>query len=205
MKPRRLRREFFLQPTLKVSQALLGKYLIHEYQGRKLGGMIVETEAYIGWRDKAAHSYGGRRTRRNEVEYGSGGHVYIYMVYGLHYQLNFVTAGKDEPECVLIRALEPTDGIDLMRKLRRRQGRASKGIINLTNGPGKLCQALHLDKTLYGYDLCSAGSKFYVEDRGAKVPAGRIKKGPRVGIDYAGPYWSKIHWRFQLDNRGNKF
>lgn len=200
MKPRRLRREFFLQPTLKVSQALLGKYLIHEYQGQKLGGLIVETEAYIGRRDRAAHSYGGRRTRRNEVEYGLGGHVYIYMVYGLHYQLNFVTAGQDEPECVLIRALEPTDGVEAMKKLRR-----TDNLRNLTNGPGKLCQALHLDKSLYGADLCARGAKFYLEDRGAKITSSQIKKGPRVGIDYAGPYWSKIHWRFQLDNRDNKF
>lgn len=200
MKPRRLRREFFLQPTLEVSKALLGKYLIHEYHGQKLGGLIVETEAYIGRRDRAAHSYGGRRTRRNEVEYGLGGHVYIYMVYGLHYQLNFVTAGQDEPECVLIRALEPTDGVEVMKKLRR-----TDSLRNLTSGPGKLCQALHLDKSLYGADLCAPGSKFYLEDRGVKIAPGRIKKGPRVGIDYAGPYWSKIHWRFQLDNRDNKF
>jgi DNA-3-methyladenine glycosylase len=182
MKPRRLRRDFFLRPTLDVSRSLLGKYLVHEYGGRKLGGMIVETEAYIGRRDRAAHSYGGRRTRRNEVEYGPGGHVYIYMVYGLHYQLNFVTAGRDRPECVLIRALEPSDGLATAKQL--------------TNGPGKLCRALHLDKRLYGADLCAPGASLYLEDRGVKITAGRIGKGPRVGIAYAGPYWSRVHWRF---------
>lgn len=170
----RLRRPFFLQPTLKVSQALLGKYLVHEYKGQKLAGMIVETEAYIGRRDRAAHSYGGRRTKRNEVEYGPGGHVYIYMVYGMHYQLNFVTAGRDEPECVLVRALDWVEG------------------------PGRLCRALHLDKSLYGLDLCAPGARLYLEDRGIKITAKQIKKGPRIGIDYAGPYWSKIHWRFRL-------
>jgi DNA-3-methyladenine glycosylase len=198
MKPLRLRREFFLQPTLDVSKALLGKYLVHEYKGQKLVGMIVETEAYIGHRDRAAHSYGGRRTRRNEVEYGPGGHVYIYMVYGLHYQLNFVTAGKDSPECVLIRALEPVAGLETMKKLRH-----SGNLRNLTNGPGKLCQALHLDKTLYGVDLCAPGSKFFLEDRDVKLVSGRIKKGPRIGIDYAGPYWSKVNWRFWV--RDNPF
>ncbi len=161
--------------------------------------MIVETEAYIGKKDRAAHSYGGRRTKRNEIEYGIGGHVYIYMVYGLHYQLNFVTAGKDEPECVLIRALEPTDGIDAMKKFRHQKDER-----NLANGPGKLCQALHLDRSLYGHDLCAKGSKFYIEDRGVKVLPGRIKKGPRIGIDYAGPYWAKVHWRFWLDRKEGK-
>ncbi len=179
----RLRRGFFLQPTLKVSRDLLGKYLVHEYKGKKLAGMIVETEAYIGRRDRAAHSYGGRRTKRTEVEYGIGGHVYIYMVYGMHYQLNFVTAGKDEPECVLIRALIPAEGV--------------KG---KTDGPGKLCKALHLDRSLYGADLCAPGARLYLEDRGVKIPAREIKKGPRIGIDYAGPYWSRVHWRFWLDN-----
>ncbi len=189
----RLRRRFFLQPTLKVSRDLLGKYLVHEYKGQKLAGMIVETEAYIGRRDKAAHSFGGRRTARNEVEYGVGGHVYIYMVYGIHYQLNFVTAGKDQPECVLIRALMPTDGIEVMKKLRK-----TSKLHNLASGPGKLCQARHLDKSLYGHDLCAPGAKFYLEDRGTRIPAGRVKKGPRVGIDYAGPYWAKVHWRFYV-------
>src|SRR3989338_5479762 len=191
---RRLQRGFFLKPTLDVSKALIGKFLIHEYKGQKLGGMIVETEAYIGKKDKAAHSYRGRRTPRTEVEYGAGGPVYIYMVYGMHYQLNFVTAGKEERECVLIGALEPVAGIETMKKLRK-----TRDLNNLTNGPGKLCQALHLDKTLYGADLCARDSKLYIEDRGVKVGSREIKKGQRIGIDYAGPYWARVHWRFWLD------
>lgn len=186
-----LPRNFFLHTTLEVAKSLLGKFLIHEYRGKKIGGMIVETEAYIGPEDRAAHSHKGRRTKRNEVEYGPGGHVYIYLVYGLHLQLNFVTKGKEEPECVLIRALEPTDGIDLMKKFRHTDNKA-----NLTNGPGKLCQALNLSRSLNGHDLCEKGTHFYIEDRGIVVPKNKISKGPRIGIDYAGPYWSKVHWRF---------
>ncbi|MBN3033308.1 MAG: DNA-3-methyladenine glycosylase [Candidatus Saganbacteria bacterium] len=186
MKPRRLARRFFLQPTLVVAKALLGKYLVREYRGRRLAGRIVETEAYIGRRDRAAHSYGGRRTARNEVEYGPGGHVYIYMVYGMHYQLNFVTGGREAPECVLVRALEPAGGV---------RGE--------TNGPGKLCRALHLDRSLYGVDLCARDSRFYLEDHGGKIKPGAIGKGPRIGIGYAGRYWSRVHWRFFLKN--NRF
>jgi len=155
--------------------------------------MIVETEAYVGKEDRASHSFGGRRTKRNEVEYGLGGHVYIYLVYGLHYQLNFVTAGVNEPECILIRTLRPTDGIEFMKKFRHTNKES-----NLTNGPGKLCQALKLDKSFYGYDICQKNAKLYVEDRGIKISTKQIKKGPRVGIDYAGPKWSKVPWRFYI-------
>jgi DNA-3-methyladenine glycosylase len=190
---KRLIREFFTRPTLDVSKDLLGKFLIHEYHGKRIGGMIVETEAYVGKEDRASHSFGGRRTKRNEVEYGLGGHVYIYLVYGLHYQLNFVTAGVNEPECILIRTLRPTDGIEFMKKFRHTNKES-----NLTNGPGKLCQALKLDKSFYGYDICQKNAKLYVEDRGIKISTKQIKKGPRVGIDYAGPKWSKVPWRFYI-------
>jgi DNA-3-methyladenine glycosylase len=195
MANQKLTRNFFLKPTLSTAKALLGKYLVHEYRGKKIGGMIVETEAYVGKKDKASHAYKGRRTLRNEVEYGIGGHVYIYLVYGLHLQLNFVTAGKDEPECVLIRALEPTDGVELMKKFRKINNEG-----NLTNGPGKLCQALNLNRSLNGHDLCGKGSHFYIEDRGINISSKQIAKGPRIGIDYAGPLWSKIHWRFWIKN-----
>ncbi|MFA4843858.1 MAG: DNA-3-methyladenine glycosylase [Candidatus Margulisiibacteriota bacterium] len=191
IRPSRLARDFFFPSTLEVAKSLLGKFLIHEYHGQKIGGMIVETEAYVGKKDKASHAYKGKRTQRNEVEYGSGGHVYIYLVYGLHLQLNFVTAGRDEPECVLVRALEPVDSLDLMKKFRQTNNEA-----NLTNGPGKLCQALNLNRSLNGHDLCEKSSHFYIEDRGIIIPSKDIKKAPRIGIDYAGPYWSKIHWRF---------
>ena len=193
MNTRRLPREFYLQPTLDVSKMLLGKFLVHEYRGRKLSGMIVETEAYIGPADKASHAYGGKKTDRNQIEYLIGGHIYIYLVYGLYWQFNITTAYHDQPECVLIRALEPVEGIDLMKKYRQ-----TTAIENLTSGPGKLCQALKLDRNCYGHDLCARGAKVYVEDRGIKIPKKPICCGPRVGIDYAGPRWSKIPWRFWL-------
>jgi len=195
MKVHRLPREFFLQSTLKVSQLLLGKFLIHEYRGQKIGGMIVETEAYIGPEDRASHAFGGKQTPRNLAEYLVGGHVYIYLVYGMHWQLNFSTSFHGRPECVLIRALEPTDGTFVMQRLRR-----IKDIRNLTSGPGKLCQALKLDKSYYGYDLCQKNSKLYLEDRGVKTPKKQIASGPRIGIDYAGPHWSKKPWRFWIKN-----
>ncbi|MFA6170705.1 MAG: DNA-3-methyladenine glycosylase [Candidatus Margulisiibacteriota bacterium] len=189
----RLPREFFTRPTLEVAKDLLGKYLVHEEHGQRLCGMIVETEAYVGREDAASHSYGGRRTGRNEIEYGPGGHVYIYLVYGLHWQLNFVTSVANEPECVLIRALEPVEGVAKMKTYRHTDDPAK-----LTNGPGKLCQALHLNKSFNGYDLCDKKAKFFVEDRGIEVAAEAVKRGPRIGIDYAGPRWSKIDWRFWI-------
>lgn len=164
-----------------MAKELLGKFIVHRFHGSKLAGMIVETEAYIGGLDRASHAYNGRRTKRNEVEYGPGGHVYIYLVYGLHYQLNFVTCEEDQPECVLIRALEPAENVT-----------------ERTDGPGRLCKALKLDRALYGYDVCQRGAEFYLEDRGVNISAKMIKKGPRIGIDYAGPKWSRVNWRFWL-------
>jgi len=133
----------------------------------------------------------------------------------MYWQLNFSTFKKDKPECVLIRALEPKEGIDLMiknRKLKKPKNPTSKvrysdrsvGAIDerflkkLCFGPGVLCQALNLDKSFYGYDICQKKAIFFVEDRGMKIKASQIARGPRIGIDYAGPYWSKIPWRFWL-------
>jgi DNA-3-methyladenine glycosylase len=195
---KRLTRQFFIQPTLKVAKQMLGKFLIREINGKKVGGMIVETEAYIGPEDKASHAFGGKITERNMAEYMRGGHVYIYLIYGMYWQLNISTFRKGKPECVLIRALEPTDGIDVMKKYRK-----IKEVRNLTNGPGKLCEALKLDKKFYGYDVCKKGGKLYLEDRGVRIKPSQIKTSPRIGIDYAGPYWSKVPWRFYIKN--NKF
>lgn len=180
----RLSREFFVQPTLKVSKALLGKVLVRIWQGKRLAGKIVETEAYIGPRDKASHAYLGKKTPRNQAEFMIGGHVYIYLVYGMYWQFNISTEQEGKPECVLIRALEPIEGID-----------------ESTNGPGKLCRALKLDKSFYGEDLCRS-SRIWLEE-GEEIKSSQIVKAPRIGIDYAGPYWSKIPWRFYI--KDNKF
>jgi len=179
-----LGREFFTRPTLEVAQKLLGKTLVRIWRGKRLAGKIVETEAYIGPKDKASHAYLGKKTPRNKAEFMVGGHVYIYLVYGMYWQLNVSTETKGKPTCVLIRALEPLEGIG-----------------EPTNGPGKLCRALKLNKSFYGEDLCCS-SRIWLEE-GPEIPKTKIARSPRVGIDYAGPYWSKIPWRFYI--KDNKF
>jgi len=173
---KKLGREFYIRPTLTVSKDLLGKYIVRKIGKKELAGKIMETEAYIGPQDKASHAYKGKITNRNKVEYFSGGYVYIYLVYGMYWQLNIVTSKKNKPECVLIRALDLGKSAD---------------------GPGKLCNYLKLDKSFYGEDLTKS-NRIWLEDRGEKVFSNRISAMPRVGIDYAGPYWSKRKWRFVI-------
>jgi len=195
-------RRFYTQPTLEVAQKLLGKYLVRIYQGERLVGKIVETEAYLGPRDKASHGYLNRKTARNEAEFLIGGHIYIYLVYGMYWQLNISTYQADKPECVLIRALEPIEGLEIMAKNRNFNSKelTLKEIKNLTNGPGKLCQALALDKSFYGEDLTKS-QRIWLEP-GEKINPSQIKKAKRIGIDYAGPYWANRLWRFYLkDNQ----
>lgn len=189
----KLGRIFFTQPTLKAAKELLGKYLIRKYRGRKIVGKIVETEAYIGPVDKASHAYGGKRTPRNHAEYLRGGHIYIYLVYGMYWQFNISTCKEGMPECVLIRAVKP---ISLLRD--KAQIAKCKNT-NLTNGPGKLCRYFKLDKSFYGEDVVNS-PRIWLEDRGEKVKPAQMAKGPRIGIDYAGPFWSKIKWRFWIKN-----
>jgi DNA-3-methyladenine glycosylase len=181
---KRLKREFFIKPTLEVAKSLLGKVLVRIYRGKRLAGKIVETEAYIGPQDKASHAYLGKRTPRNRAEFMVGGHLYIYLVYGMYWQLNISTETEGKPTCVLIRALQPIEGIAVA-----------------TNGPGKLCRALRLNGGFYGEDLCRS-KRIWLEE-GGKVKTNQIVKTSRVGIDYAGSYWSKIPWRFYI--KDNKF
>lgn len=194
----RLAREFFLQPTLSVAKSLLGKVLVRVYKGKRISGKIVETEAYIGPRDRASHAYLGKRTKRNRAEFLIGGHIYIYLVYGMYWQLNISTEKEGVPTCVLIRALGPQEGIEEMVFLR---GVTPNELRNLTNGPGKLCQALALDSSFYAEDLCQS-KRIWLED-GEKIKERDIVKTSRIGIDYAGPYWSKIKWRFYI--KGDEF
>src|SRR5688500_3974024 len=185
----RLNREFFTrQDTLAVARDLLGKLLVvPDAAGRRVSGMIVETEAYLGEIDKAAHSYGGRRTARNEITYAEGGHVYVFFVYGMYYQLNLVTGLVDHPHVVLIRAVEPVDGIEIMRE---RRGEMKD--TNLTSGPGKLCIALNITRDLNGEDLM--GERIWVEEY-QSFKKTEIASGPRVGIDYAEEFVD-LPWRF---------
>jgi len=155
-------------------------------------GRIVESEAYIGPADKACHASRGR-TPRTEIMFGRAGHAYVYLIYGFHYMLNIVTEREDFPSAVLIRAVEPLKGIKLMQARR-----GLEKLTHLASGPGKLCTAFAIDRTLNGNDMC--GWTMYVEDRGDPSP--KIKTTPRIGIDYAGK-WKHKPWRFLIN--GNQF
>ncbi|MCD6528622.1 DNA-3-methyladenine glycosylase [bacterium] len=182
----RLKRKFFTRSTLEVAKDLLGKYLVRKIGKRKLVGKIVETEAYIGPKDKASHSYKGKITERNKAEYLIGGCVYIYLVYGMYWQLNITTSKEGKPECVLIRAIEPIKGL----------GKIIKKSEIPTNGPGKLCKWLKLDKSFYAEDLTKS-KRLWIEE-GEKIKEDQIVRARRIGIDYAGLYWSRRKWRFYI-------
>jgi DNA-3-methyladenine glycosylase len=183
---KRLNRNFYNRSTLKIAKELLGKCLVMEKDGKYVSGKIVETEAYIGPDDPASHAYRGP-TSRNKVMFGNPGYAYVYLTYGMHHCLNFVTERKGFPAAVLIRALEPVDGIEIMKK-RRQTG----NLENLTNGPAKLCQALGIDRTLNGADLCS--DIIYVEDQG-NMPT-KIISTSRIGIKEG----KDKKWRFYIKN-----
>jgi len=192
-----LPREFYTRGgVLTVARDLLGQRLVvPAADGTRVAGIIVETEAYRGPADRASHAFGGRRTRRTETMYSVGGTAYVYFVYGMHYQFNVVTGVADVPHAVLVRALEPTEGLALMRA--RRRGAADR---ELTSGPGKLCQALGIDRALDAADLL--GPRVWIERVERPVPRAAIARGPRVGIDYA-KEWTAVPWRFWI--RGNAF
>lgn len=193
---RKVSRKFYLrQDTITIARDLLGKLIVvPDKDGKRVSGMIVEVEAYCGISDKAAHSHGGRRTARNEVTYGIGGHAYVFFVYGMYYQLNFVTGPQNHPQVVLIRAVEPLEGIERMRS--RRGAMKDK---NLTSGPGKLCIAFGIDRSLNGADL--AGDKMWVENC-RFIGDDQIAVGKRIGIDYAAED-AERPWRFWV--KGNEF
>ena len=193
----KLGREFYTRAdTLSVARELLGKRLVVPAPtGERVSGRVVETEAYLGAEDMASHAYGGRRTARTETMYAVGGTAYVYFVYGMHHQFNAVTGERDSPHAVLVRALEPEEGVEWMR-----ERRPSKSDRELTSGPGKLCRALGIDMTFNRADL--TGPHVWLEDAGDGVAPAAIASGPRVGIAYAGDYVSKP-WRFWL--KGNPF
>lgn len=181
---------FLSSDTPALAQGLLGKLLVvPDDSGHRVSGMIVEAEAYLGIADRAAHSYGGKRTSRTEIMYAAGGHVYVFFVYGMYYQLNFVCGPEDHPHAILIRAVEPAEGIELMRTRR--------GLMkdrNLTSGPGKLCIAMGIDRSFNGEHL--AGDRIFIEEF-RKIPRNAVGSGPRVGIAYAGVDALKP-WRFWI-------
>ncbi len=193
-----LNREFYNRDALIVAKELLGKVLVHELYGQKISAKIVETEAYMGINDKAAHSYGGRRTQRVEVMYGGPGFSYIFFIYGIHYCFNIVTREQGNPQAVLIRAVEPIKGLDIIagNRFGKTYSQLSKSKMkNLTNGPGKLCKALAIDRNLNGEDLC--GKKLYVEE--GESDKFSIVSAKRVGIDYAEEA-KDYPWRFYIED-----
>lgn len=178
------------EDAIEVSRDLLGKLLVvPAADGSRVSGMIVETEAYLGVIDKAAHSYGGRRTARNEITYSAGGHVYVFFIYGMYYQLNIVTGQAGQPHVTLVRAIEPMEGIGIMQE---RRGQMPQE--NLTSGPGKLCIAMAIDRSLNGEDLL--GERIWVEDCRSFADSD-ISAGPRIGIDYAAEF-ADMPWRFWI-------
>lgn len=179
---KRLKRKFYTRDTLQVAKDLLGKKLV---KGEKKG-KIVETEAYIGPKDKAAHAYQGKKTERNKVVFEKGGLVYIYLCYGIHWQFN-ITTDKEKPECVLVRALEPIEKISEESQL-------------CCNGPGKLTEWMGLDKDYYGEDLVES-DRLWLE-RGKQIKKDQIVSDQRIGIDYA-EEWKEKEWRFYI--KGNDY
>lgn len=180
-----------MRPTVRVSYDVLGKFLVRRLEnGKVLEGKVVEVEAYIGPEDRASHAfvpYGQRKrgvqkiTARNRVEFLEGGHVYIYLVYGMYWQLNITTGPANYPECFLIRAIEVS------------------GDIKAGSGPGKLCNYLKLDKFFYGENVATS-KRIWLEDRGVTISKKDIRATPRIGIYYAGSYWVKRKLRFFIKN-----
>ena len=181
---------FFRQDTVELARKLLGCLLVHRTTDGVAGGMIVETEAYVGAVDKACHAY-QNRSERTEIMYHDGGYAYVYFIYGMHYCFNVVTGPRGEGNAVLIRALEPVLGLDLMQRRRN-----TKLLQNLCSGPGKVCQAMGITKNEYGTDLCSENSPLRLI-RYRHIPDQMIASSPRINVAYAeeAVAWP---WRFYV-------
>jgi DNA-3-methyladenine glycosylase len=190
---RPLAREFFARPTPEVARDLLGIWLCRRTDEGLTCGRIVETEAYGGPDDLASHSRAGR-TRRTTPMFGPGGHAYVYLIYGMHECLNVVAYHGAEAGAVLLRALEPTVGVELMRQ---RRGRATDPDLRLASGPARLCQAMAVDRSLDSHDLTQADQLWLAH---SDIPAEplEIATGPRIGVDYARDGWAARPWRFWL-------
>jgi DNA-3-methyladenine glycosylase len=186
-------RPFYRRDPVTLAKALLGQRLVRILDGERIAGLIVETEAYLGIPDRAAHTFGGRRTARNESMWGEAGHAYVYFTYGMHYCMNVVAAGPGEPVAVLVRALEPAEGVERMRGRRPRAKRDT----DLCSGPAKLCEALGIDRGLDGADLVDGDELFIEQVRRRAMPAGRIVTATRVGVAYAGE-WADRPLRFYV-------
>ena len=187
-----LPRSFYARPVVEVAEACIGKVLITVSPQGVTAGRIVETEAYRGPEDLAAHSAGGRRTPRTEVMFGPPGYAYVFFVYGMHFQFNLVAGKVGEPHAVLVRAVEPLVGEELMSVRHGVDGGVARKRRDLANGPGKLCRAFGIDRSYYGADLCD-GARVYLAN-GPRISS-KIARSARIGVDYAGR-WAEHRWRF---------
>jgi len=184
-----LPRQFYERETTKVAQDLLGKILVREIGNQRITGRIVETEAYAGFDDKASHAHKGQ-TPRNSILFGPAGFAYVYFTYGLHHLFNIVTEDVNFPSAVLVRAIEPISGIEIIR-----ENRPGRDYHELTSGPAKLTKALKIDKCFNGIDV-TIEDDIWVEE-GEEVLKSRIVSAPRVGVGYSEEcrYWP---WRFYI-------
>lgn len=181
LKRRKLSAKFFDRPTLTVAEALLGKFLVRRCRGKEISLMITEVEAYDGFKDRGSHARRGK-TARNTPMFGKAGHWYVYFTYGMHWLINVVTGKAGYPAAVLIRG-----GIAVVRDEKR----------IVLNGPAKVTKFLKVDGKFSGLPA-SAKAGLWIEDGGVRVPKNKIRRGPRVGIDYAGKYWAAKPWRFKM-------
>jgi DNA-3-methyladenine glycosylase len=189
---KKLEKKFYLRDdVVKISRELLGKVLCTNIDGRYTSGIITETEAYNGVIDKASHAYNNRRTNRTEVMFGEGGVAYVYLCYGIHFLFNIVVNKKETPHAILVRAIKPLEGTEIMMERRK----AKKLTDKMTIGPGTVSQALGITTKHTGVDL--TGNLIWLEDRGVKVKEKDIVIGPRVGIDYAEEH-KDLPYRFRI-------
>ncbi|NND06920.1 MAG: DNA-3-methyladenine glycosylase [Saprospiraceae bacterium] len=185
--------DFFMQDdVLAISQALLGKHLYSKVGGVTTSGIIVETEAYRAPEDKASHAYGNRRTKRTATMFLPGGICYVYLCYGIHHLFNVVTGAAEKAHAILIRALEPCVGIEVMQSRRQQHRKPDE----LTSGPGKLSQALDITMQQNG-QLLDGSQHIWIEDHGQVIDPEHIIRSPRVGVDYA-EECAAWNWRFRI-------
>ena len=186
----KLTKDYFLtDDVVALARDLIGKFLFTRVDGQLTGGIISETEAYKGTSDRASHAFGGRRTHRNDMMYHEGGVAYVYLCYGMHHLLNFVSNAEDIPDAVLIRGIIPTHGEELMLQRTRKRSITP----DIGSGPGKVSKLLGLTVADNGLPLC--GEKLWIEDRSLLVPDDSVKVTPRIGVDYAGED-AKLPYRF---------
>jgi DNA-3-methyladenine glycosylase len=188
----KLNREFYeREDVLTIAKELLGKCLFTNIDQKVTAGIIVETEAYMAPHDKASHAYNNKRTSRTEIFYGRGGISYVYLCYGIHHLFNIVTNRSDIPHAILIRAIEPVEGVSIMAKRRKKD----QSDYSLTAGPGSLAMAMGISTIHNGVDLLE--NKIWLEDVNIRYAGCQIQKGPRVGVDYA-EEWAEKPYRFKI-------